>query len=137
MASACNLRGYGRALLNRGYQSGSQRCDNDMAVNQRVSSQACRGLVTSSATSLNTPPSLEFCVLSERRLRLLKPAAATHQATCHFAWTARAIGRYPWRLRGQFSRHAIGLKKYFLQQLQVLDAGLSCAGTKVAKQVVD
>jgi hypothetical protein len=76
-------------------------------------------------------------VLSERRLRLLKPAAATHQATCHIAWTACAIGSHPWRLRVLFSRQAVALEIYFLQQLQLLDAGLSCAGTKVAKQVVD
>ena len=103
-------------MLKRGSQPGSQRCDNDMAVNQRVSSQACRALVTTSATSLQTSPSLEFCVLSGRRLRLLKPAAATYQAACHIAWTACAIGRHPWQLRSQFSRYGIGLNKYFLQQ---------------------
>ena len=129
MASVCNLQGHEPPR--------SQRCDNDMAVNQRVSSQVCRGLVTTPAMSLHTSPSLEFCVLSGRRLRLLKPAAATYQAACHIAWTAYAIGRHPWRLRSQFSRYGIGLNKYFPQQLQVLDAGLSCAGTKVAKQLVD
>ena len=124
-------------MLSRGSQPGSQRCDNDMAVNQRVSSQACRALVTTSATSLQTSPSLDFCVLSGRRLRLLKPAAATHQAACHIAWTACAIGSHTWQLNGLFLCRAKALKKYFLQQSQVLDAGLSCAGTKVAKQVVD
>ncbi len=129
MASACNLQGYA--------QPRSQRCDNDMAAHQRVSSQACRALVTTSATPLQTPPSLEFCVLSGRRLRHLKPAAATYQAACHIAWTACAFGRHPWQLQGLFSRQALALEIYFLQQLQVLDAGLTCAGTKVAKQVVD
>lgn len=133
MASACNLQGHEQVGTHRG----SQRCDNDMAVNQRVSSQVCRGLVTTSAMSLHTSPSLEFCVLSWRRLRLLKPAAATYQAACHIAWTAGAMACHLRRLRGLFSCHAIALEKYFLQQLQVLDAGLSCAGTKVAKQVVD
>jgi len=133
MASACNLQGHEQAAIHRG----SQRCDNDMAVNQWLSSQACRGFVTTRASLLNTSRRLEFCVLSGWRLRLLKPVAATHQAACHIAWTAGAMARYSWRLRGLFSFHVIALKKYLSQQLQGLDAGLTCAGIKVAKQVVD
>ena len=133
MASACNLQGREQAAIHRG----SQHCDNDMAVNQRVNSQACRGFVTTSASLLHTSPCLEFCVLRGGRLRLLKPVAATYQAACHIAWTAGAMTRYAWRLHGLFSFHVIALKKYLSQQLQGLDAGLSCAGTKVAKQVVD